>query len=216
MFQKELRTSLLAHLNPMRSNINLSKLERTRRTKQQFDKKATNLKPLTQNQPVYFQSPLKSWVEPGREEENIGNIFNVIVGESDGTYTGNRVHLRPKSTPLQSRHVDQDDFPYSVARSEQRRPDLDPDQTRHLHRPVSALPAVPRGQFRNTRKPDEMKEQCRRRLTSNLDQHKKKMERYCDPQALSHPRTSHQQNTKQTRLCLKKWTKSQTKSKIHI
>ena len=68
--------------------------------------------PFQRHQTVYYQNPDKPGWNPGRITDRISDRSYDVEGETGGTYTRNRVHLRPKHTPFKSRiQVDDDVMP---------------------------------------------------------------------------------------------------------
>ncbi|KAK3793389.1 hypothetical protein RRG08_039195 [Elysia crispata] len=114
IFQREMRTLLpsLKMRNPDLTNIQKKKIEHNRKVKKQFDKKAKDMHPFQRHQTVYYQNPDKPGWNPGRIINRISDRSYGVEGETSGTYTRNRVHLRPKHTPFKSRiQVDDDVMP---------------------------------------------------------------------------------------------------------
>ncbi|KAK3738751.1 hypothetical protein RRG08_035631 [Elysia crispata] len=98
--------------NPNLTNIQKKKIEHNRKVKQQFDKKAKDMHPFQRHQTVYYQNPDKPGWNPGSITDRISDRSYDVEGETGGTYTRNRVHLRPKHTPFKSRiQVDDDVMP---------------------------------------------------------------------------------------------------------
>ena len=104
MFQRETRTLLpsVAKKNPVFNNDWKRKVDHNLKIKEQFDKKARDMRPLDRHENVYYQNPEK----PGWHSGRVSDRSYRVEGETGGTYIRDRVHLRPKVTPFYRRNDD--------------------------------------------------------------------------------------------------------------
>src|SRR5436190_7231186 len=89
-------------LFPTRDTLQTLKQKQARQ-KTYYDKNAHPLRPLKDNEEVFFQKGIRDWV-PGKilQKHDMPNSY--IVKTEDGTYRRNRIHLKPanyeqKNTP---------------------------------------------------------------------------------------------------------------------
>lgn len=74
--------------------------------KRHSDKHATDLTPMNNNQPVYYQNPDKPGWHPGWVDQRISYRSYKICGNNGGKYVRNRRHLKRRLEPVTNRQPD--------------------------------------------------------------------------------------------------------------